>query len=80
MEKLEKLFRKIPKNDRIRIEEALRHIDARNFMNLDRQKLKGYDHIYRIRVGNYRIIYYDDGEDIVLKAIRRRDESTYSRF
>lgn len=80
MEKLEKLFRKIPKRDRIRIEEALEKLIVRDFRSLRRQKLKGYEHIYRIRIGNYRIIYYDDAEDIVLKAVRRRDESTYSKF
>ena len=80
MDEIEKLFRKIPKKDRIRIETALRKIFESDFEGLHRQKLKGYDHIYRIRVGNYRIIYFDDGEEIILKAIKKRDESTYSDF
>lgn len=80
MEKIQKLFRKIPKKDRLRIEAALEKILARNFNGIERQKLKGYEHIFRCRIGNYRIIYYDDGEEILLKAVKKRDESTYSRF
>lgn len=47
---------------------------------LDIKRLKGYENIFRIRVGNYRIIYYDDGAKIILKAVRKRDEKTYSDF
>jgi mRNA interferase RelE/StbE len=80
MDTLEKLFRKIPKADRQRIKEALEKILVRDFTGLQRQKLKGYEHIFRIRIGNFRIIYYDDGEEIILKAVQRRREDTYSRF
>lgn len=76
----EKLLAKIPKRDRLRIEEALTHVYVRDFTALDRQKLKGYEHIFRIRVGNYRVIYYDDDSTIILKAIQRRNEATYSKF
>lgn len=80
MNNIEKLLRKISKKDRILIEKALELLYLRHFQTLELKKLKGYQHIYRIRTGNYRIIYYDDGAEIILKAIRRRDESTYSDF
>lgn len=80
MNKLEKLLQKISRRDRILIEQGLRLLFERNFKALDRKKLRGYDCIFRIRVGNYRIIYFDDGEEIILKAIKKRDESTYKDF
>lgn len=76
----EKLLRKISTKDRVRIEEALVRIFERDSSTLDCQKLKGYEWIFRIRVGNYRIIYFDDGETVILKAIQRRNEATYSTF
>lgn len=40
------------------------------------RKLKGYDDLYRIRIGNYRVIYEIDGKRIVViifKIGHRRD-------
>lgn len=80
MEQWMKQLRKIPRNSRNRICAALTRLLARDFSTLDRLQLKGYENIFRIRVGNYRIIYHDDDEEITLKAITRRDESTYRVF
>ena len=80
MDNIEKLLRKIRPYDRSIILLALQQIFRRDFTGLDLKKLKGYLHIFRVRVGNYRIIYFDDGQEIILKAIKRRDESTYSDF
>ena len=80
MEKWKKQLRKIPRRSRDRIIAVLTLLFARDFSTLDRLQLKGHENIFRVRVGNYRIIYHDDGEKITLKAIPRRDESTYSDF
>lgn len=80
MEQWLKQLRKIPRRHRDRIEIALQLLFARDYSTLDRLQLKGYENIFRIRVGNYRIIYHDDGEEIILKAIPRRDENTYKDF
>lgn len=80
MEQWKKQLRKIPRKHRNRIFSALTLLLARDFSTLDRLQLKGYENIFRIRVGNYRIIYHDDGEAITLKAISRRDENTYHDF
>ena len=80
MDIVEKQLRKIQGSYRERVYSAIEQIMARNFATLDRKLLKGYENIFRVRVGNYRIIYHDDGEKITLKAIRKRDERTYSDF
>ncbi len=80
MGSIEKQLRKIPHPYRERIFTAIEKLMARDFAALDRKQLKGFDSIFRIRVGNYRILYYDDGERILLKAILRRNETTYRGF
>ncbi len=80
MDKIEKQLRSIPEKDRERIFLVLEQLLQRNFSALDRKKLKGFENIFRIRAGNYRIIYFDNGETILLKAIRRRNEETYRGF
>ncbi len=81
MEKWKKQLRKIPHGgDLDRIIEAITLLLARDLSTLDRLQLKGFENIFRIRVGNYRIIYHDDGETITIKAIPRRDENTYNDF
>lgn len=77
MDKIEKALRMFPLRDRVRIEEAIILLLARKTETLQLSKLQGYDCIFRIRVGRYRIIYYDDGTNIIIKAIKRRNESTY---
>jgi mRNA-degrading endonuclease RelE of RelBE toxin-antitoxin system len=80
MGKIEKQLRKIPLNPRERVFAAIAMIMARNFSALDRRRLQGHECIFRIRIGNYRIIYFDDGDRIVLKDIVRRSDTTYRDF
>ena len=80
MNELEKLLCKIPKKDRLRILETMRRIRDRDLSGLDRKKLSGYTSVYRVRVRGYRILYFDDGERVVFKAVRKRDESTYKNL
>lgn len=68
---------KIPREYYGRILSVIEQIRSRDFSGLDRKKLKGYDSIFRIRIGNYRIVYYDDGTCIIIKSIGRRNERTY---
>ncbi len=80
MDDIEKQLRKMSAKDRERIFRTLQKIIARDFSALDRKKLKGYECIFRVRIGNYRIIYFDDGQKLIMKAIQRRNEATYRDF
>lgn len=71
------MLRGIPAKHRVRIMHVLKKIFVGDFSGIDRKKLAGYENIYRVRIGNYRIIYFDDDDRVILKAIRKRDESTY---
>jgi len=60
--------------------EIFKKLKNRDFTDLNRKKLKGYEYIYRVRAGNYRIIYFDNGEEILLKYLKRRNERTYKEI
>ena len=71
----EKQLRRIAKRDRNRMVEAIRGLADRPRPQGAR-KLQGYDDVYRIRVGRYRVVYevFDDRVIvIVLKVGHRKD-------
>ena len=71
----EKQLRRIAKRDRKRLLEAIQGL-ADSPRPRGARKLQGYDHVCRIRVGQYRVVYevFDDRVIvIVLKVGHRKD-------
>jgi mRNA interferase RelE/StbE len=71
----EKQLRRLAKRDRSRVVEAIRKL-AEKPRPHGARKLQGYDDVYRIRVGHYRVVYevFDDRiVVIVLKIGHRKD-------
>lgn len=78
MEKWRKQIGKMPWNDQVRINAIIALLVAHDFSGLDRKQLKGRENIFRVRVGNYRIIYHDDGKVITIIEIPRKSDVTYN--
>jgi mRNA-degrading endonuclease RelE of RelBE toxin-antitoxin system len=76
MNKIEKLFRKIGVKDREELLHLLEKLISGDSTNLDILKLKGSD-MYRVRSGRYRIIFHFEKKEVVIDAVRLRDEKTY---
>ena len=58
-----KFIDKLPKNEKIRIIKAIEKLPD----GVDIKKLKGHDNVYRLRIGDYRILYtVDKGEYTVI--------------
>ena len=58
-----KFIDKLPKNEKIRIIKAIEKLPE----GVDIKKLKGHDNVYRLRIGDYRILYtVDNGEYTVI--------------
>ena len=58
-----KFIDELPKNEKQRIVKAIEKLPEGE----DIKKLKGHDNIYRLRVGDYRILYtVDNGEFVVI--------------
>lgn len=72
---VEKQLNNLPKKQRQKIIEAIKFLGV-----VPRpdgvKKLKGYDQTYRIRIGDYRVIYKIEDDQmiiLVLSAIHRKD-------
>lgn len=81
MEKIEKLFRKISKKDRIKLLALANELlDKTKRENLQIEKIKDSD-FYKIRRGNFRIIFhYESDNEAVIDSIKLRNEKTYRNF
>lgn len=70
--------RRLPVNDARRVRDALRSLvdDPRTPSSV---KLKGFDNVWRIRVGDRRVVYeiHDAERLLMVLRIARRDERTY---
>jgi mRNA-degrading endonuclease RelE of RelBE toxin-antitoxin system len=80
MNKLDKALSKIDKNYRIKILETLILIKNKNIKGLDIKKLKGLSSLYRVMVGEYRIQFKIEKEDIFILDISKRNDNTYKNI
>jgi mRNA interferase RelE/StbE len=65
----ERQLKKIRREDAVRILRSISLL-AREPRPDGCRKMSGYDHFYRIRVGNYRVIYEIDGKRIVVVILK----------
>jgi len=71
----EKQLRKLGQADRVRVLRAVKEL-ALEPRPTGCRKLQGYDDVFRIRVGTFRVLYSIDGRRIivtVLKVANRKD-------
>ncbi len=67
----------LPQSEKRRIVEALRKLPDQG----DIKRLQGYDELFRLRVGSYRIIYSVDGEKLIIIVIDAGNRGQiYSRY
>jgi mRNA interferase RelE/StbE len=67
----EKQLRKLPKFDQIAIAQKIRNLPQPNISR--EEKLSGYPRAYRVRVGNYRIVYRKTDFIYIVLIGHRRD-------
>jgi mRNA-degrading endonuclease RelE of RelBE toxin-antitoxin system len=79
MDSIDKLLVRIPKKHRLQLLEALEFLsDPSEREILKPEKLTGSKKLFRVRVGNYRIIFHTDERNCaIVDDIRLRNESTY---
>lgn len=68
-------FRKLEKDERIRIHKRLLLLEKFPFIALDIKKLKGYKNTYRLRVGDYRIKFVLKGDTLIFYDIELRGKA-----
>lgn len=77
MNKIEKLFNKILKRDKeillLILEEIITGKDISHLKPIKLSELE----LYRIRKGNFRIIFHKENNEVVIDSIKLRNENTY---
>ncbi len=69
----EKVLRKLPKIDQIAIARKIRLLPEIKSVQKE-EKLKGFPNIYRVRIGNYRIVYRRVTQEIYIILIGHRKD------
>lgn len=69
----EKELKKLTKFDQIAIISKIERVAEESFQT-NEEKLKGYRNIYRVRVGDFRIVYKKEKELVSVILIQHRSE------
>ena len=78
MNKIEKLLRKISKNDRKKLLELITLIlNCENKLKI--VKIKKSD-LFRVRYGKFRIIFHKENKEVIIDSIKLRNENTYKNL
>lgn len=78
VDRITKILRTLSTKDRKRLVSAVTRILEDDFLGLDIKKLSGREDIYRVRIGDFRIIFRKlAGNENAIIAIERRSEKTY---
>lgn len=75
--------KELKKIDRSKITQILTEIGklSQEPYPLNHKKLLGTEHIYRIRIGNYRVIYSIENNELIIEIIRvRHRKEVYKNF
>lgn len=73
-DRAEKQLRGLPKIDQLAVAQKIRSIQASLSSVPQEEKLSGCDNIFRVRVGNYRIVYRKTTQQIYIILIRHRKD------
>ena len=72
-------LKNVGKETRLRVKELIDVLEANPLFifNLDIKKLKGFENVYRLRIGKYRILFYVDKNNkaIVLLRFLKREKA-----
>jgi mRNA-degrading endonuclease RelE of RelBE toxin-antitoxin system len=80
MDKIDKFLKKLTKAESTLLIKVIADILEQRTGQYDVKKLKGYRDIYRIRVGNKRIIFRQLLDDIEVLDVSLRNEKTYKDY
>ena len=79
VDRIRKTLRQLSSKEQKHITEAIKQIKSNDLKGFDLKKLQGRNDVYRVRKGNFRIIFrrISDVENMII-AIERRTDTTYN--
>lgn len=75
-DKISKALDKLRDKERLRTKETIARIEHGDIAGLDIKKLKGYENLFRVRLGSLRIIYEIKNGTYRALSITHRDSKT----
>ena len=78
MDKLAKALAKMSDKDRQKMIETLKKIRDCDFSGLDFKKLTGREDVYRVRRGDFRIIFRLIKQEVNILSAEKRSDNTYN--
>ncbi len=79
MDAIEKFMRRVVGKERAFINSAISRLIRREIVGMDIRKLKGNGDFFRVRSGDFRIIYTERNGKIIIIMVDRRSEDTYKK-
>lgn len=79
-DQIAKILRKASRKDREKLLQIMRNIKQKNIAGYQIKKLSGAQKVFRIRAGDFRIIFEEQDKKLVVKEVRRRDDQTYRNY
>ncbi len=81
VDRMTKNLQKFPGDERSQLLQLMKRIQANDLAGMDLKKLKNQVDAYRVRKGDFRIIFRKMNEESnIIIAVERRSESTYKSF
>ena len=80
VDRIDKQLKKLSPKQRIAFQKLIEQIQAGDLQKLDVVKLIGYVDVFRVRKGEYRIIFRKLENEIKILAFEHRSDSTYKEF
>lgn len=77
MDKVNKFLQRLDKKEFLETEKLIERIFAGDIANLHVKKLKGVDHLFRVRKGDIRVIFQRKEGIVRILEVERRGEQTY---
>ena len=78
MNKIEKLFKRMGKKERVVLVDGISKLIAGK-KSQSIKKIRSTN-FYRLRIGNFRIIFHRENSDFIIDDIRLRNEKTYKKI
>lgn len=77
MDKIGKVLRSLTAKERKLVREILKRVQAKDLRGFHVKKLKGREDIFRVRKGDFRIIFRMIEAHIFVLSVERKSEHTY---
>lgn len=80
MDKINKFIQRLSHQERSKLKKVIKQVLAGDVQNLDTKKLKRYGNIFRVRVGDNRIIFKNKDAVTRIVFVGRKSGATYKKF